>query len=211
MTLAPTRCTARLLPCALALVVLAGCALLAPREPAPSLFTLEPELAGSAAPAPVAGAPELGIATPSARPGFDEAGMAYVTRAYEIRYFARHRWVEPPARLLAPLLARTLERAGQRPVPAGQGLAPRLRLETGIETLQQEFTAQPSQLRFALRAQLVDAVEQRVLAARTFEAVEPAPAEDPYGGVVAANRAVARVLEELAAWCAARLASAGSP
>jgi cholesterol transport system auxiliary component len=34
-----------------------------------------------------------------------------------------------------------------------------------------------------------------------FEAVEGAPSDDPYGGVVAANRAVDRVLDEIAKWC----------
>ena len=36
-------------------------------------------------------------------------------------------------------------------------------------------------VRFALRAQLVDAVARRVLATRTFEALEQAPADDAYG------------------------------
>ena len=57
-------------------------------------------------------------------------------------------------------------------------------------------------MRFALRARLLDGVERRVLASAAFEAVEPAPSDDPYGGVIAANRAVARVLDELAKWCA---------
>ena len=129
--------------------------------------------------------------------------MAYVTRPYEIQFFARHQWVEPPARLLAPLLGEALERDGRlQAAQSGESVAPALRLETEIVALQQEFTAHPSQLRFTLRARLLDGSQGGVLATAAFEAVEPSPSEDPYGGVIAANRAVARVLDGVAKWCA---------
>ena len=95
--------------------------------------------------------------------------------------------------MLAPLLELALERAGRlRPVASGQGVASALRLETEIVVLQQEFDTQPSRLRFRLRAQLLDPAAGRVLATTELEALEPAESDDPYGGVVAANRAVAR-------------------
>ena len=129
--------------------------------------------------------------------------MAYITRPYEIQFFARHQWVEPPARLLAPLLGEALERDGRfQATKSGESVASALRLETEIVALQQEFTAHPSQVRFTLRARLLAGMEGRVLATAAFEAIEPASSEDPYGGVIAANRAVARVLDEVAKWCA---------
>jgi cholesterol transport system auxiliary component len=129
--------------------------------------------------------------------------MAYVTRPYEIQFFARHQWLEAPPRMLAPLLAQALERGGRfQAMHGGESGAPALRLETELVALQQEFTVRPSQVRLELRARLLDGRGPRVLAASAFEAVEPSPSEDPYGGVLAANRAVARVLGELAAWCA---------
>jgi cholesterol transport system auxiliary component len=104
--------------------------------------------------------------------------------------------------MLAPLLVEALERGGRfRAVQSAADVSSPFLLETEIVALQQEYTVQPSVARFALRAQLVDTVERRVLAAEEFEAVEPSPSEDPYGGVVAANRAVARVLGDLARWC----------
>jgi cholesterol transport system auxiliary component len=48
---------------------------------------------------------------------------------------------------------------------------------------------------------LLAGLEQRVVASAAFEAVEGAPSDDPYGGVIAANRAVDRVLDEVAVWC----------
>jgi len=182
-------------------VTLAGCALLAsPGAAPPSLFALDPSRA-RAGPRDAA-AQLIGIAAPSARAGFDGPRMAYVTRPYELHFFARHQWVEPPARMLAPLLAEALERDGRFDASqTGENLAAALRLDTEIVALQQEFSAHPSQVRFTLRAQLLDLAARRVLASAAFEAVEAAPSDDPYGGVVAANRAVARVLDEVATWC----------
>ena len=57
-------------------------------------------------------------------------------------------------------------------------------------------------MRFTLRAYLVEDKTRRVLAWREFEAAVPAASENPYAGVVAANRAVQSVLEDLAAFCA---------
>lgn len=181
-------------------VALAGCALFASPGPAPSLFALDVPSAGASAGSAAAQAIE--VAPPSARAGFDGSRMAYVTRPYELNYFARHQWVEPPARMLAPLLAEALERDGRfEATQGGANLSASLRLETEIVALQQEFTAHPSQVRFTLRARLLDLAKRRVVASSAFEAVEPAPSDDPYGGVIAANRAAARVLDEVASWC----------
>lgn len=192
--------------------LLAGCRVLpGDPAPAPSFFTLQPPFeVGSAPPPEAAAAGSLEaiavlVAPPVARPGFDGRRMAYVRRPFELRYFARHQWVEPPARLLEPLVAQALEREGRfRAVSSGALVDPTLRLETEIVALQQEFDAEPSRVRFVLAARLVDRVAARLVASTELEALEPAESDDPYGGVVAANRAVGRVLEALAAWCAAQ-------
>jgi cholesterol transport system auxiliary component len=196
----------RLIPCMLLGIVVAGCSLLpANPTPAPSLFTLQPVFSSEAADAPSDAAPTIAIASPGARAGFDSPRMAYVTRPFELQYFAQHQWVEPPARLLEPLIELALERAGRlRPVPSGSGVVPALRLETEIVVLQQEFDVRPSRLRFGLRAQLLDPVAGRMIAKTELEVLEPAESDDPYGGVVAASRAIGRVLEQLAAWCDAQ-------
>lgn len=187
---------------------IAGCSLLPAAKPAPTprLFTLEPDFERaivSSAPLAVPGEPTvaIAIAEPRASAGFESPRMAYVTRAHEIQYFTRHRWVEPPARLLRPLLARALERSGRwRPTPIGRGTEATLRLETEIVALQQEFTTRPSRIRMRRRAELFEARSGRPLVATEIEAIEPTDSEDAYGGVVAANRAVARVLDTLVTW-----------
>jgi cholesterol transport system auxiliary component len=197
---------AKLVQCALLGAVVAGCNLLPKQSaPEPSLFTLQPIFSSETESPASDAAPMIAIAPPEAQAGFDGPRMAYVTRPFEIQYFARHQWVEPPARLLKPLLEKALERAGRmRPVASGEAVAAALRLETEIVALQQEFDTRPSRLRFGLRAQLLDPAAGRVIATTELEVLEPAESDDPYGGVLAANRAVARLLEELAAWCDAQ-------
>jgi cholesterol transport system auxiliary component len=156
---------------------------------------------GGAVPAGVTSGtgPVLLVAPPGVRPGLDSTRMAYVERAYELGYFGRNQWADTPARMLSPLLVRSLEGSGSfravvaSPSPALAGL----RLETELLALQQEFLTRPSVGRLALRAQLVDLPGRQVIATGVFEAAEPAPSDDPYGGVVALNRALERVLAEL--------------
>jgi cholesterol transport system auxiliary component len=45
---------------------------------------------------------------------------------------------------------------------------------------------------------LVDHRSLRVLATQTFEAYENAPSDSPYGGVIAANRALKQLLGQIA-------------
>lgn len=196
---------------ALCAPVLAACASLVP-APAPPVQRYRLALAPmTSAPAPPSG-PVLLVDPPAAVPGLEGRGMAYVQRPYRLAYFARHGWVAPPARMLEPLLVEVLQHAaGFRAVPAALGgIAAGLRLDTRILALQQEFTTHPSRERVVVQAWLSDPRSGRLLAERVFEAVEPAPGNDPYSGVQAANRAVARILAELAAFCRTRVRRAAA-
>ena len=106
--------------------------------------------------------------------------------------------------MLAPLLVAAIESTGafRAVVLTPSAAAGDLRLDTEIVRLQHEFLTQPSRVRFTLRAHFVDDKTRRVLAWREFDTAVPAASEDPYGGVVAANRAVQTVLENLAVFCA---------
>ena len=177
-----------------AALLLAACAPLQPPE-VPGTYVLD------ARPAPAARKPAreaaVALGGPRARPGFDTARMAYVRRAHEIEYFAKHRWADTPARMLAPLLVEALEPAGEFRSAAPGAVTAGLRLEVEIARLYQDFTARPSRIRFTLRAQLVDAGSRQVVGTREFDEVEAAPSEDAYGGVVAANRALERLLRQV--------------
>ncbi len=183
-------------------ILLGACVSLgAPKPEALDLYQLDVDFGPPPAPGP---ASAVAVAAPRAAPGFDSARLIYVQRPHQLRHYARADWVEPPARLVGPLLVRALEHTGrfQAVLAAPGSVAAGLRLETEVVRLQQEFAEKPSRVRFTLRAQLADLQTGRVLGTRELEAAEPAPSDDAYGGVEAANRAVRRVLEETAAWCA---------
>jgi cholesterol transport system auxiliary component len=148
--------------------------------------------------------PSLFVPQPVVRGGLDSRRMVYVARPYELSYFARNEWADTPARMLHPLIVQALETNGafRAVVSASNAVASDLRLDTELLALQQEFLERPSVARVAIRAQLVDLSSRRVLATEVLEAEELAPTDDPYGGVIALNRALARVLEDLAAFAA---------
>lgn len=192
-----------------ALTLLGGCSasLWPAPEPLPALYTLD---AGAPVPPAAPNAdptrPTLAVATPGSAPGFDTAAIVYQRRPQQLEHFAAARWVEPPAQLLAPLIVDALQHSGAfaAVVPASAGARADLRLDTELLRLQQQFDTTPSRVRLTLRAVLVDVPRRRVVATGEFDRVVDAASDDPYGGVVAAQRAVQQVLGDLAAFAAPR-------
>lgn len=182
-----------LISLALALL-LAGCSIF----PAQHAETMHIYLL-DAKPAAIADKPRgqrmIAVGMPTSQPGFDTPKMAYQRKPYELEYFATHRWADTPARMLRPLIVAALE-----PAAIAQGSAA-LRLDTELVRLQQDFTSQPSRIRITLRAQLIDVKMSRVIATRVFDETENAASDDPYGGVIAANLALARLLDDLGKFC----------
>ncbi len=196
----------------LCLLTLGACGALRP-EAAPShpaYYALD--IPQRAAPAGVATttAPTLTINPPHAAAGFDSARIIYVRETHKPEYFAHSTWIDPPARMLAPLLVSAIESTGAfRAVVQKPGTATGdFRLDTEILRLQQDFRTSPSRAHFTLRAYLVEEKTRRVVAWQEFDAAVPVTSEDPYGGVVAANQAVGIVLERLATFCAEAARSA---
>jgi cholesterol transport system auxiliary component len=151
-----------------------------------------------------AGSPVLVVAVPRAAPGLDSPRMLYLRRPQQLESFALHEWVDTPARMLAPMLVRSLQASGtfsavlQAPTN-GNGS---WRLETELVRLQQDFTTRPSQVRMTLRAVLMDTANRQVIGWREFDESVPAATDDPAGGAAAAYQAAQQVLAALAAFCA---------
>lgn len=177
-----------------------------PADPA-TVFTLDADFPAKAGPKD---GPTLMVFVPRARAGFDTERMAYVRRPDEIEYYARHRWIDAPARMIAPLMVQALEATGaySAVVPASTLARTRWRLQSEIVRLQQVFREKPSQVEFALRAQLIDTATQQPVASQLFSLTVPAPSDDARGGAAAANAAVRTLLPRLAEWCAAVSAQA---
>ena len=194
----------RLAFAALSLTLAWGCTGLRPvAAPHPAFYSLDSSRGAARADAP-ASAPTLIVNPPHAAPGFDSQRIIYVREAHQLEYFAHSEWVDPPARMLAPLIVAAVGSSGAFRAVAltPSAAAGDLRLDTEIIRLQHEFLTRPSRVRFTLRAYIVDGATRQVLAWREFDESVAAASEDPHGGVVAANRAVEAVLANLAAFCA---------
>ncbi|MEO5954855.1 MAG: ABC-type transport auxiliary lipoprotein family protein [Nitrospiraceae bacterium] len=149
--------------------------------------------------------PKAGILVvnmPVVQPGFDTQRMAYTQRPYEVSYYATHQWADSPARMLTPVLIQALEQTGywRAIVPMPTAVRGDHRVEIDQLELVQTFLKKPSQVRLALRVQVIKLPEYLVLGTRLFDAVEGASTDDAYGGAVAANRAADRLVREVAGW-----------
>lgn len=189
---------------AIMLLLASGCSLLP--QPVPVIqdqFVLEYTPDGQMDTKPGRDAAVLIISRPRAHGGYNTARIAYMEKRYGLRYFTRSHWADVPAVMLAPLIADAMQKTGEFHAfhkPPGS-LSAALRLDTELVRFHQDFTQQPSVMRLTLRAELIDAQRNTVMAIREFDITEPADTEDAYGGVVAANRAVSRLLDELAQFC----------
>ncbi len=145
----------------------------------------------------------LSVNMPEARPGFETEQIVYFRQPYELNYFVSSRWTDTPARMLQPLLLQAMERSGsfRAVVETGSAIPGDVRLDTDLIRLQHDFTTHPSRVQITLKAQLTDVRSNRVLAVQRFDDTENSSTEDAYGGVIAANRLVQRMLGKLAEFC----------
>jgi cholesterol transport system auxiliary component len=150
----------------------------------------------------------LAVGVPRARAGFDTVQMAYVRRPHELEYFAKNQWADTPARMLAQAIAQAIAQSGavRAVVQAPGAVSAQIRLDVELLRLLQDFTVRPSRVRLTLQAQLIDTGTGRVLVMREFDVSEQAPSDDAYGGVIAANRALQRLLGQVTEWVAAHAA-----
>lgn len=190
------------------LALLWGCSGMLPQPPeSPAgTYLLAPELLhrDRGAVEPPGARPTLLVAEPTAAAGYATRRMAYLEQDYRLDHFADHEWVDTPAAMLGPLLITALRQSAAFGAVSedAPGISADLRLDTLIESLYQDFRRQPSLARVELRVRLVDPNGRRVLATRVFADTEPAASDDAYGGVVAVNRILTRLLPRIADFAA---------
>jgi len=189
-----------------------GCGVLSPTNtPQPSFYSLDSAKVEARdsinlprrTPTTGIAAPTLIVNPPHAASGFDSQRIIYTRQAHNLEYFAHSEWVDTPARMIAPLIVAALENSGsfRAVVLTPSAAAGDFRLDTEITRLQHDFSGPASNVRFTLRAYLVDNKTRQVLAWREFDETVAVASESPYGGVVAANRAVQTVLDKLSSFC----------
>jgi cholesterol transport system auxiliary component len=186
-------------------VLLSGC--LSPIKTAPlSTYTIT-NWKQVPAPAHAVSRKTVVVMTPIASPGYRTADMIYVMIPFELRSFANNRWVAPPAELLLPLLENRIRRTGyfHAVVSAPFTGVANYQLNTRLLVLQQEFLQPQSAVRLKMQATIVSIATGRVIASRDFQAVVPADQNNPYGGVLAANKAAHGVMAQIARFVVARV------
>jgi cholesterol transport system auxiliary component len=212
MTQGTTQRTVRASAAGVVLLLAGGCSVLMPKPTPPTSFhTLDLVNAPGAATGRSQG-PTLIVNPPHAAAGFDSRHIVYLRTPHRLEYFAHSEWVDTPARMLAPLIVAAIERHGGfgAVVLTPSASAGDLVLDTQVLRLQQDFSQQPSSVRFTVRADVVHAGTRRVLGSREFDISVASASEDPRGGVDAASRAVQGALEQLAVFCS-EMAITGFP
>ena len=166
---------------------LAACSAPGPREP-DRFFILDAGVASEGKPR--VGAP-LYVAPTSASSFYDTQDIAYSRSPGTRAYYQFNRWTERPARSIHRQLASRI----------GTG-APKdaLRLDTHLEEIYHDASAEPGVARIALTAELVDPVRGSVIARRTFTRAAPATSYDAPGAVQGFNQALAALLGDVRSW-----------
>lgn len=147
------------------------------------------------------------VTVPSANPGYQTNDMVYMLSPYRLQSYADHSWVAPPTQMLMPIFVDAIRQAGYfaNVVMAPFSGVTNYRLDTRLIKLQQEFMTPTSQVQLVVEATLINNTSNVVVATRRFSAAIPAPDNNPYSGVLAANIAAANVSQQIAAFCTAAL------
>lgn len=133
----------------------------------------------------------LMVSPPEAVAGYQTEEMLYTIKPYQVEAFAKNEWTSPPADMLYPLLVQSLQRTGYFYAVATSpynGEAD-YRLDTQLINLAQNFLKKPSVIDFTVKVVLTRVRDNKVIASRIFYQHVPCPADTPYGGVIAANKA----------------------
>jgi cholesterol transport system auxiliary component len=165
----------------------------APSTPPPSSGTVR---------LPAAGQRVILVSAPTAAPGYDSSRMVYTRDAGSLEAFTHSVWVDTPARMLEPLVARALQDSGtfRAVVAAPSSTRADLRLDCSIERLQQNYLQHPSQARLQLRVTLLDNNSREVLAWQVFDMSQAATTEDAAGAAAATRAVVQKATQALALW-----------
>lgn len=139
------------------------------------------------------------VSKPLAASGYGNNDMRYTKKPYELASFANSSWINPPADMLETLLVESLQNSKyfHAVVRAPFSGITNLRLDTQLLMLRQNFISKPSRVDIVINANLVSEKNNKVIRSRRFQAHETAPEDSPYGGVLAANKAINRIMKQI--------------
>lgn len=141
----------------------------------------------------------LFVTPPEAVAGYQTQQMIYVNKPFQVGVFAKNAWANPPGDMLYPLMIQSLQKTHYFfAVTSGSySDAANYRLDTQLLYLNQNFLTKPSTLELSIKVVLTRVSDQQVLGSQLFKASVPCQQDTPYGGVVAANKAVWQFTEKM--------------
>lgn len=139
------------------------------------------------------------VSPPEAVAGYQTNQMLYTCKPFEISAFAHNSWANPPADMLLPLIVQSLQRAGYFRIVTSSANSEHTdyRVDTQLIELKQNFLKKPSQIDLAIKVVLSNLNQNRPTASRILRYTVTTLTDTPYGGVVAANKAVEQFTADL--------------
>ncbi len=144
----------------------------------------------------------LMVTTPEVKTIFSTTDMLYSTSRFKVAAFAKNSWGDPPAQMLQPLIIQAMQNTHYFTAVVSQSTLGDYDfiLSSEIMDFKQIFFNRQSIFHLDLRAQIINGVTDKVVASKEFSIDQPAPMNSPLGGVIAANCATEKLLEQIAAW-----------
>lgn len=139
------------------------------------------------------------VLAPAINPAYDTVRMIYRIQPYQIDYFSKHEWGATPAQMLHPLLTQSLENTHYfSTVLTPPYFGPyNYALHAEIIELTQDFTSNPATLHLSLRVRLTEGDSNRIISAKAISLQEQLQENTAYAGVIAANEATAKALQQI--------------
>ncbi|MCK9537703.1 ABC-type transport auxiliary lipoprotein family protein [Dokdonella sp.] len=145
---------------------------------------------------------QLVVETPIASDALSTARLLAVPAPGVIEVFPDARWRDPAPAMLRDLIVQAFEESGR--ILGVGGSATNLRgdyaLSLELRALQADFADSPPHALVSFRARLLDFTSNRVLAARSFQAVAPLQGRDSASAFAALQVALNEVLPQLVDW-----------
>ncbi|MGA9314692.1 MAG: ABC-type transport auxiliary lipoprotein family protein, partial [Solirubrobacteraceae bacterium] len=133
----------------------------------------------------------LWVTAPEAVAGYQTEQMLYVTKPFQLEPFVKNSWTNPPGDMLYPLMVQSLQKTAffYAVMSSTYSQGADYRLDTQLLTLEQNFLRHPSVIEFSVKVVLTHVSDNKVIASRIISEQIACPADTPYGGVIAANKA----------------------
>lgn len=130
---------------------------------------------------------------------YNTTDMLYTTQPFMLSSFAQNEWVAKPAQMLRPLLVASLQNTAHFKGVLTEGVISnaRFQVNTTLLQLRQNFIKKPSEINLALKVDVIDLKQDKVLASARFSENVATKHDSPYAGVMAANLATEQIMKKI--------------